>query len=662
MVSTVRIRVLVAMVAILLVHASSTEGGILSDIRDGFKTVVAAPFKAGGWLVGQGVQSALDPAMDGASRRMRETIDYAALRLEATLDKELVAVDQIAQRNIQRLDSVLEHRLGDVDAIMDARIRQAGSVAAGLLDRQAAILDNAQTRAEFMLDKNMMQLDRISSESLDRLDHLQADAFAIVSSALQDQVPFAASRVAYQIVVATTIIVFIVVLVGFTGVRLLKKSTGSARQANTWANIKSAGADAARIGPAMMFLALVILGSYGWYRDDSNSRRVDDLERAAKIFEENSDYRSATRFRKRVFALCPSRDKLFTLERDRFLGSVSQTHGPDYRALRVALTDMQDGFPDDYRKDGDLRAAAIYLGKRALSFSGRVESVAAETVDGERPLPDQISDYREDFLSGDAAAPSLGYLVLVTEIRMLLSTDAGPAESARDAVERASELVERYPQYAFGYIIRGQLRAIQLERQGFSPSGVEPDPRMKVLIWNDIQDAELREPLLAKRLELFTTDVPEPAIVAFLNYQSQYLEEGAHDLESERGRKFKQEANAFALTLRHVADDIYGWGALAELETERAFARAIKRGVGESRLKEAVAAARGDSSRDKSDLCLRVAELAIQLARPDIALDWIHEADDSKQSSQSPDRLKKKISIMESRAKQIPLQVALLLR
>ena len=103
----------------------------------------------------------------------------------------------------------MKTRLDQADSLIDKNLLKAESIAINLLDHEGAILDAAQTRLEEMVDR-----------SLTRAESLESNAFDRVDAALQDQVPFAASRVAREFANMLFVIIFAVVLVGYGGALL----------------------------------------------------------------------------------------------------------------------------------------------------------------------------------------------------------------------------------------------------------------------------------------------------------------------------------------------------------------------------------------------------------------------------------------------------------
>jgi tetratricopeptide (TPR) repeat protein len=633
--------------------------------------VVAAPVKAVGWVVGQGVKSAVDPALDGAFARMRDTTDYAAKEFNsvaqqniAQLNKDetdrITQLDDVAATRINQIDTLMGKRLDQVNDILNDKIQQVNTLADHVLDRQAAILDNNLSRESAILDKNVAALDQLSDKTLDRLNDIQNDAFDRVDSALQDQVPFAASQTAWEIVVAGVVLAFLIVLVGAFGMQLLKgvpqqvrNTRGSARDLDSifkctiqslWANLGQAVKSMVVVAPAMLVIACVVLLAYWLYFNTANNRRIAKLENAAISFERIGEYRTAMSFRRRAFSLGPNANRQYWISRNEILAGFAQGYervSPielwrEINQLRTTQATLASA-------DGDLESLRIYLtGRYFGAFTVVGAGVPAtqpsqQLIVGPNGAPlawsQLISNFKASFLGGSPQdLPALGYLVLMTDLRMQLDDSGTPVPTRiQTAAAITDQLVNLYPKYAVGFLLRAELKSTTIDADEYRATAQSSPSFDGVKLRNDVeQDLEKvtsLDPLLMRYAYLCCTEMPRDAVDSITKLISVESTKRSADDTTAAQKSVKQ----YAEGLRASAQEVFQWQELADIEVEQATARAIRRDVGERKLLDLATEARAmltgnDPATVQFDKCLEVGQAAIQIDRPDIAQIWIDSA------------------------------------
>ena len=242
--------------------SQTADAGLFSKIVSGVKSVVSAPVKAVGWLVGQGVNSAVDPALDNSFGRLRETSDHALDRMDTISGARVAELSQLASSSIKQLDEVSKKRLEQLDSIMATRLDQVDAIMDSKLDRVESLADHVLDREAEILDKTLNDAESLVNRSLDKLQEIETDAFDRVDAALQDQVPFAAGKVARTVEWTAAVIVFIVVLVGFGGVTLIRRTAADEEGVSLLhrmkANLRTVPRTLLTVGLPMVFLFGVV--------------------------------------------------------------------------------------------------------------------------------------------------------------------------------------------------------------------------------------------------------------------------------------------------------------------------------------------------------------------------------------------------------------------
>jgi len=629
---------LISLSVMLTCSTSYAHAGFWGKVWGGAKSVASAPFKAGGWLIGQGVKSAVDPAIDGTFRRLRETTDYAAEKVDAVVGKHISKLDEMAKSRIDQIDKVMEKRLDQVDSMLDDKIQKISDLANHVLDRQAEILDTSLSRVEVMMRDNLSDLDRLSADTLNRLEEVQSNAFDRVDAALQDQVPLAAGLVARQFVLATTILVFIVVLVGYGGIQLFKGVPSLASSGGLSfrtvldklkENLRSTGKAVVHVGVPMAMVAFLIHGIYWSYYTTANSARVSRLQSAAVVFEAAGDFRSALAFRKRAFALDGSTDHKYWVNRNELLASFVQAHGrtnPTEIARRLGHLLSQNS--KNVALDGEIQAMRVYLVSRYNSQTGFANLIGSSTNN----LTQDIIAYKAaHFKKAAIDRPSLGYLVLMSDIAITLDDPALmflPRLKAANAL--AAELAAAYPTYAAGLIVRAQLASFLVDQASMGPSVQTPDSVLLASIETDLKAATAIDPILVRYVELLSRDLPDHALSEVHGYANQEVANRTEEAKNKVQAKLLE----FTSELNDAAKQVFGWQPLAEMEVERALTRSLRRSLGEAAMNSKIDAARNVVSglnanvlpNVKITLCLNVADAADKISRPDIASLWLDKA------------------------------------
>lgn len=623
--------------------ATPLHAGLLGDLWDGVKSVVSAPVRAVGWLVGQGVDAAVDPALDNAFGRLKDTTDHAIDRLDSVsasrigqLDdvakERIKQLDDVAKKRIDQVDEVLKNRLDQTDRILDKQLNHLEEVGTQLLDREAKILDENVTRVEDILDR-----------SLDRLQEIETDAFDRVDSALQDQVPFAAGQVARTVEWTAAIIVFIVVLVGFGGVELLRRIQTDKSEKRIWGKLIGNLAYVPRalllVGAPMLFLFGVIQLGYFAYCNRADVARIARVEDAANLLEMAGDFKAATAFRKRAFALDGKDRRHYMVMRDQWLTAFWQKHiGQDTVELLQRLNYLRTdrSFVSFSDSDSELQAAAIYL--RA---SYTAESSATE-------LSSSIKNYKETFVS-KKLQPVLGKLVFMSEAKLILNDGVFPIDTRlKNAAVVVDNLLafENYKRYAPGLVLRSQISVHQLEleadrlKPSIAPEGLEA--RLKI-IRADVEAAFAADQNLARYIRFRSKPLPKE-LADNVRLWSTTAVDARKDLKDARGALLAEiiprQFDEYASELERIIKPLLGVDLLSRSKVERQILYSMRSSLGELQLKEQIVVARktmlgdkGPSERYKA--CSAVADTAAGLGKLQLAEAWLNES--STLISASPD-------------------------
>jgi len=653
----------VSSVALLFLSASA-QAGLFGDIWDGIKSVVSAPVRAVGWVVGQGVNSAVDPALDNAFGRLRETTDHAIDRfdntakaridqLDAVAKARIEQLDAVAKARIEQVDEVMKRRLDQADAILDDKLNKIESIAAGVLDREARILD-----------QNVSRVDEILNKSLDRLQELETDAFDRVDAALQDQVPFAASQVARSIEWTAVAIIFIVVLVGFGGVQLIRTMAAQPVGTPLWNKFKTGlqfvPQSLLTVGLPMIFLLAVVQTGYVAYYKKTDMDRVTRLEDASKLLELAGDFKSATNFRKRAFALDGKTDRHYMVLRDDWLADFWQKHfgeEPVELSRRLSYLINEAAFKDQADADPELQAANLYMQVAYVKNQGTAENRSG--------VVEQIKLYKQKFITtGDPKKlPSLGKLVFMAELRMTLDD---PSKDVKARLEAATKIttdfltLKSYERYAPGLVLRAHLATYNLELANVSP--LPPPSEADLLksmkdIQRDADAAFAADPDLVRYVRFRSASLPKDLLVILQQIHKTPAAQ-RKDLKQANGRPSADVANeqldAFSRELADLVNPLLGVDTLVRAKVERQIYRAIRSDLGEVLFKEQVEVARKSKRGNETPLeryakYTAAADLAVQIGKYHLAEAWLNEAQNVIRESPDPfqknegDEIKKKL-------------------
>jgi hypothetical protein len=635
-----------ARVALVLLLVATTalpaHAGLLGDLWDGVKSVASAPFKAAGWLVGQGVDAAVDPALDNAFGRLKDTTDHAINRLDSVsqarvsqLDdvakKRSEQLDEVAKKRIEQVDEVLKNRLDQTDRILDKQLNHLEAIGTQLLDREAKILDENVTRVEDILDR-----------SLDRLQEMETDAFDRIDAALQDQVPYAASQVARTVEWTAAVIVFLVVLVGFGGVSLLRRIQADASTKPIWAKLKENLVYVPRslllVGVPMLFLFAVIQVGYYAYCNRADAARIARLEDAADILERAGDFKAAISFRKRAFALDGEPKRNYMVIRDQWLAGFWQRHiGQDTVELiqRLIYLRTEPTLLSFSESDLEIQAAALYLrvnyGAKAVGDD--------ETKRNETTLASDIQAYKKQFVS-QKTKPVLGKLVFMAEARRTLNDGSLPIAKRLESVSQIVDSLlskEHYPRYASGLVLRSQVSVhlLELGRDQLKPSvdGPEIEARRKE-IEKAVLNAYAADPNLARYVRFRASSLPtneNSTLRKNLQLWHSTEVDKRKDLKDAQERLLSEtiskQLDEFASDLQKTIDPLLGVDVLSRAKVERQILHAMRASLGEEQLAKDVQTARdimkGPTKPDERyKACVAVAETASGLGKLQLAEAW----------------------------------------
>jgi hypothetical protein len=563
---------------LLLLAGQPLRSNVFGDIANGFKRQQQAIGNGIGMAVGVKLGGVLEtataPALDNAASRFTDIVHGAADELDQSLKTENESIDSIAQRNIARIDVLTQTSLSQVDSLIGGNLKRVETDANGLLNREASIIDHALTQENSIANNALDRVQAISDQSLTRLQDIESDAFDRIDSALQDEVPVAASRVAHEFVIAALVVVCIVALFAFAGISLWKNLQRARDGASGMPQILKNGfksfwrtlpQGAAVVVIPTVLIAAAILGGYETYLRSTEAMRVSRLEKAAGLLEGAGEYKVASELRRRVLGIDGDNDsnrKQFSYQADLWLTDFTQKHSVDVNELEARLSLLENN--ELSNTNADLRAASLYL---KANTEGSVDAAAAQ-------------HYRETVLDGKTAAqtPFLGKLVLMTEIKAELDR-AAPASARVDAALKiAQELRTLYPNYANGHILTAALSGMQADALA---SGETRDPGKEAALRKRASDeltrAAMLDPNLMSIVRLSNAELP----VDVLND----LDEKPH------APNLAARLSAFASKeIDPLARAVLMSDVLTHLAVDRAILHGARRGVGERRVARAIAA------------------------------------------------------------------------
>ncbi len=594
-------------------------GGAIGGIGGAIGGILGAP-------TGGIVQGTLGPAIDEAAAKFTAVADHAADRIDQSLKTENIALDQIAQQNIARIDVVMKTRIDQVDKLIDDKLQRIQLIADDTLNREASLIDNALNKESSIINNALTRIDTISDRSINRIQGIETDAMNRIDSALQDQVPLAASRVANEIVAAALVIVFLVVLVGFGGVSLLRKLQRAGNQSASsvsqtlrvglksfWRELPQ---EAVTVVLPMIFISAAIIGGYEAYRYSVKHLRVSRLAKAASLLEAAGEYRLAAELRRRVVSVDESSDtagKAYKLKADLWLASFSEAHVRDVNTLmRQLLALEEDGGSSS---NGDLIAASLYLSAQL----------------GNQIDPDGIQRYRERFLAGKQSSqvPFLGKLVLITQIKRDLDQPGSIKNRLDKALTELRELERLYPNYANAKVLAGMLLGSQAD---IASRGPAPAPAPN-------SESKLREGVQTTLARAATLDPELVQVVRLANFVLppdilKDLDESPQNADLPKRLAVFANANAMPLARSVLVSEV-----LSQTAVDRALLHAIRRGVGERRADKLIASARasGQKPEDRLSTLVNLSESLFSIGSFALAEEWTAVARGSVSAVKPPD-------------------------
>lgn len=593
------------------------NGGIFSDIWGGVQSVVSAPFRAVGWVVGPGISTAVDPALDNAFGRLKSATEHASSKFDQISKERLTEFDTIAKQRIEQVDKVLEGRLDQTDKILDSKLNKLEEVGFHLLDREAKILDENVTRVEDILD-----------QSLDRLQEIETDAFNRVDAALQDQVPFAASQVARTLEWTAAVIVFIVVLVGFGGVDLLRRIRSDSSSKSIWSklfsNLVYVPKTLLLVGVPMLFFFAIIQIGYLTYCNRADVARITRLEDASKLLELAGDFKSATELRRRALALDGEGKRHYMVMRDMWLAAFWQKHiGQDSVELsqRFSYLQAEPAFANYFNSDAELQAAGIYI-----RSNYKVQSPKSN-------LSEEIQRYKLTFVTNSKEKPVLGKLVYMAEAKLTLNDTTKSIKERFDlALNIVTELlsIEDYKRYASGLVLRSQLAAYMLELKTNVLESVTDQTIIdtaRIQIKADVETAFAADPNLARYIRFKSNPLPSVLTADLKTWidRASLPDDTARALLSE---KITEQFKEYATELEQIIKPLIGIDLLPKAKVERQLMYSMKATFGEDKLEAAIKQARKDRSDGKSPTLLlssykAIVATAIGIGKLHLAEVWL---------------------------------------
>jgi hypothetical protein len=566
----------VVLTAILLLAGQPLKSNVFGDISNALKrqqnSIGNGIGRAVGVKLGGTLETATAPALDNAASKFTEVVKSAAGTLDQSLQAENESVDTIARRNVERIDTLTQATLHQVDDAADARLQQLQVGAVNLLDREAGIVDNALKQENTIANNALDRIEAISGQSLSRLQAIEGDAFDRIDSALQDQVPVAASQVAHEFVIAAVVVVLIVALFGFAGISLWKNLQQAKGDGSSWGQILKKGfrsflrtlpQEAAVVVLPTLLVAAVILGGYEGYLRSTRTMRVTRLEKAASLLEATGEYKVAAQLRKRVMDVAGDSDsvrKEFAYQADIWLADFSQKTSVNASDLIKRLTLLEGN--QLASSSADLQAANIYL--RAELY-GDFDPAAANR-------------FRETFLNGKSVqqTPFMGKLVLMTQLKADLDREAPASERVKSCLQTTERLRALYPNYANGHLLAALLLGMQAD--GLANNETRDANR----------EAELRKEVSAEIARAASLD-PDLLRIVRLNNTALPADLLRDMDENPRNPGLAGRLGKYASTdIDPLARAILVSDVLTHQAVDRAILNATRRGVGERRIARAI--------------------------------------------------------------------------
>lgn len=451
---------------------------------------------------GEGIKPSLDMVVENMSSKMSENIDHLGKTLQDTTSEASRIFNRDLEaaggRLIDKLDvqatKIIEHAVTQLDELSKSTIQEAEASANRVLDDKLEKVDRlAQTvldREAKILDESLSRIESLADTSLDRIEKLQVDSFDRIDAALQDQVPFATSEIANQVVLAGLALVLISVLgvscYSRAKMRNILDSDVSFRE-----RIKAAFDVGLRalVSPGIpaLVVGIVVYGAYCGFCAQKNRSRLASLAAVAVSLENSGNFSNAAAFRQRIARLSPSENSYYFVERNQFLSKYYEGHrrlsGSEILAELSALYSTKSR-QDLAVKDAEIVCLRAYLASGYASYNVSTDLKNSKDSFIRFLIPERVdldSTFlmdSDDFAIGDsepiAAAANLlemlenklvswnskgkklpysGKLVFVGRIRNQLNkrgTEVKPR--LVQAEETCTKMVECYPEYPAGLI------------------------------------------------------------------------------------------------------------------------------------------------------------------------------------------------------------------
>ena len=553
---------------------SNIFGDLANRLRQDQDLIGNGIGKAVGVKLSGVLETATAPALDNAASKFTEVVNGAAGKLDQSLASENQSIDTIAQQNIGRLDQVANTRLDQLDGLIDTRLKQVQAEANTLLNREALIVDTALKQENTIANNALDRVQTISDQTLSRLEGMEGDAFNRIDSALQDQVPVAASQVAHEFVIGAIVVACIVALFGLAGIHLWKSfQLSKSGDSSTWQTLRSGFVSFSRTFPQelavfvipTLLIAAAVLGGYEGYLRSTRVLRVSRLENAGILLESAGDYKAGAEMRRRALSVdggSNSRRQEFYYQADLWLADFTQKNSVDVSDLVRRLAVLESN--GLINEDNDLRAASLYL---RANISGAPDTAA-------------IAHYRETVLNGNssAKAPFLGKLVLMTQIKAELDSAAIPSERVASALKVTQELRALYPNYPNGHLLTAMLLGMQADSLA---SGEAHDSQkeavLRKIVSDELSRASMLDPALMRIVRLTTAELPEGLL---------------KDMDEDPRRpEVAVRLSAFASSeIVPLVRTIMASDVLGHLTVDRTILYATRRGIGERKVTRAIAA------------------------------------------------------------------------
>ncbi len=616
-----------ALTALLLLAGQPLKSNVFGDIASGLKRQQQAIGNGIGMAVGVKLGGVLEtvtaPALDNAASRFTDVVNGAADQLDKSLKTENESIDSIAQRNVARIDLLTQTRLSQVDSLIGDNLKKVETDANGLLNREALIIDNALRQENTIANNALDRVQAISDQSLTRLQDIESDAFDRIDSALQDEVPVAASQIAHEFVIAALVVVCVVALFGFAGIGLWKNLQQAREGASGMLQILKNGfrsfwrtlpQEAVVVVIPTVLIAAAILGGYEVYLRSTQAMRVSRLEKAAGLLESAGEYKVAGELRRRVLAIDGERDgnrKQFSYQADLWLADFTQKHAVDVNELVARLSLLENN--ELSNTNADLRAASLYL---RATMEGRFDDAATQ-------------HYSEKVLDGKTAsqAPFLGKLVLMTQIKAELDRAAPAGERIDSALKMTQELRTLYPNYANGHILTAALSGMQADALVNSETpDLNKEAALRKRASDELTRAGKLAPNLMRIVSLSNTELPDDLL---------------NDLDrNPRSPNLAARLSAFASKeVDPQARAVLTSDVLTLLAVDRAILHAARRGVGERRVARTIAALPADVSKpqERANAMVSIAEQFLEMNGYLAAERWAQSARKALEGAQSRD-------------------------